>query len=65
MTLSEEFPKQQSRLRELIAVYEHLGPPGVVGKMMLEDVLQRADKAASEQDIVAMVRLYKEMMECQ
>ncbi len=64
-TLGDAYPKEQARLRELIAEYTAIGPAGTFGRMIIEDVLKRADKAAIEGDLVAMVRVFKEMKECQ
>jgi hypothetical protein len=60
-TLGEAFPKQQARLRELLAIYKGLGPVGTFGATLIEDCLKRADKAAIEGDVVAMIRIYEEM----
>lgn len=64
-TLGEAYPKEQARLRELIKQYIEIGPAGAFGKLMIEDVLKRADKAAIEQDLPAMISIFKEMKECQ
>jgi hypothetical protein len=62
-TLGDELPRQQSRVRELIGVYRSIGPPGYFAAALMEDALKRADKAVMEQDIVAMVRICKELQE--
>ncbi len=65
MTLGEDFPKMQARTRELLATYKALpGGVGVFGAMMIEGVLQRADRAAVSGDVVAMIRSYREMEDC-
>lgn len=63
-TLAEDYPKQQARLRELIEQYRAIGPAGNFGRVMIEQVLQRADKAAAEHDTVAMIRSFAEMKGC-
>ena len=60
-SLGEMFPVEQARCREVLAIYKSLGSVGAFGAAMIEDVLRRADKAAVEQDTVAMVRIYQEM----
>lgn len=60
-SLGEEFPKQQARLRELLKTYQSLGAVGKFGATVIENCLQRADKAAMEQDIYKMMSIYKEM----
>lgn len=39
------------------------GPAGAFYCHVIEDVLKRADKAAIEQDLPAMICIYKEMQE--
>lgn len=64
-SLADAYPKQQARLRELIATYESLrGTPGVnveFALMMLRNLQRRADEAAARGDLVAMLRCYQEM----
>jgi hypothetical protein len=61
VTLGDAFPEQQARLRELLGLYKGIGPAGVFGVAMIEDCLRRADRAAIEGDVVAMVQLFDEM----
>lgn len=63
-SVGSDFPNQQRRVRELIKIYEQLGPVGTFGKIMLEDALRRADEAAISGDIVAIVQSYQEMKGC-
>lgn len=62
-SLGEAYPKEQARCRTVLGYYKEVGPPGAFGAAMIEDVLRRADKAAIEGDVVAMIGLYKEMQE--
>ncbi len=64
-TLGDDYPNEQSRVRELIGIYKSLGPVGSFGAAMLEQTLQRADQAAASGDAVAMLRAYREMKDCQ
>jgi hypothetical protein len=68
-SLGEEYPKEQARCREVLATYEQLrNMPGVnvsFAVTMIEGVLQRADRAAIEGDVVAMIRCYEEMKGCE
>ena len=64
-TLGEEFPKEQARVRELLGDYKRLGPNGAFGALMLEQVLRRADLAVMSGDVVAMLRSFTELKECQ
>lgn len=68
-SLGEEFPKEQERCRELLFSYAALrDTPGVNANfaiVMLQDLLRRADVAATTGDIVEMIHTYKEMKEAQ
>lgn len=63
MTLGEAFPIEQARLRKLLDYGREIGPAGAFYCMVIESVLRRADKAAIEQDLPAMIGIYKEMKE--
>jgi hypothetical protein len=62
-SVGNDFPKEQERVRDLIAQYRAI-PQGAFGAAMLEDVLRRADEAAISGDIVAILRSYEEMKGC-
>ncbi len=64
-SLGDEFPKQQARLRTLLGYGKEIGPAGTFYCAVIEDVLRRADKAAIEQDLAAMITIYQEMQEIQ
>lgn len=63
VTLAEAYPREQARVREVLGYYKEIGPAGTFGAAMIENVLQRADQAAAEQDLAAMLRSYREMQE--
>ena len=62
-SLAEEFPKEQARCRELLGFYKEIGPNGAFGAALIEDMLNRADKAVMNGDVVAMIRILQEMQE--
>ncbi len=62
-SLVDAFPKEQARCRDLLTRYEELGPVGTFGTLMIRAMLSRAEKAAAQQDTVAMLRIYVEMQE--
>lgn len=65
-SLGTAFPKEQARIRELITIYRELpNNAGAFGAMMLEDTLRRADEAAIGGDVLAMLRSFAEMQECE
>jgi hypothetical protein len=64
-SLGNDYPNQQARCRELLHAYHEIGPNGMFAALMIEEVLQRADKAAVSGDVVAMIRCFEEMKGCQ
>jgi len=63
-TVGEEFPKEQARVRELLEAYKSI-PTGQFGAIMIEQVLQRAEKAAISGDIIAILKSYEELKGCE
>ena len=63
-TVGEDFPLKQARVRELLTVYRSISTGGF-GAMKLEAMLRRADEAAISGAVVAIVRSYQEMKECE
>ena len=61
MTLGEEYPLEQARLRALLKQYQEIGPAGRFGALMIETSLAEADKAAMSGDPVAMLRAFQDM----
>lgn len=62
-TLGDDLPKEQARVREILGLYREIGPAGVFGAAMIEQSLQKADKAVMSGDVVAMLAAYKELRE--
>lgn len=60
-SLGQAFPLEQGRCRELLGWYIEQGGPGAFGRLVIEDVLKRADEAASSGDPIRMLQLYEEM----
>lgn len=65
MTVGEDFPNELARVRELLSMYEKIGPNGMFGAVMIKQVLARAEKAQSSGDVVAIVRSYSELKGCE
>lgn len=63
-TVGDAYPREQARVRELLTVYRGLGPVGRFGALMLEGVLERADRAAISGDLVAVLRSFEELKGC-
>lgn len=62
-TLADALPKEQARVRDLIPMYESTGP-GRVGRFAItcmKQSLEKAEKAAAEGDVVAMLRALEDL----
>jgi len=62
-SLAEALPKEQKRVRKILGYYKEVGPAGMFGAAMIEQSLQRADKAVMSGDVVEMIAAYKELQE--
>jgi hypothetical protein len=60
-TLGEEYPREQARCRELLVLYEGLGPGGVFGAAILRATLKEADEAAMSGDLPRMSAAFQDM----
>ena len=58
-SLGEDYPKQQARVREVLKLYQEIGPSGRFGAMMIERDLKEADEAAMSGDLARMIRAYE------
>jgi hypothetical protein len=56
--------EQMNRAREILSEYRSI-PQGAFGAAFIQDSIARAEKAISENDIVAMVRCLEELKEIQ
>ena len=65
MTIGEDFPKQQARLRKCLERGLEIGPNGRFYVAVCKVILQRADEAAISGDPVMILRSYNEMKEFQ
>ncbi len=64
-TVGADFHNQQARVRKLIEQYRELPDnAGAFGIMMMQQTLRDADKAMASGDVVAILRSYREMVEC-
>ena len=59
-TLADALPAEQSRVRELLAIYESI-PTGAFGAAMIRRALARAEQAAVSGDVVAMIQAYEDL----
>jgi len=61
MNLAEALPKEQARVREVLAMYKEIGPAGMFGAVMIEATLNEADQAVISGDVVAMIQVYEKL----
>lgn len=59
-SLAEALPKEQKRCREALSIYKSI-PQGAFGALMIEQSLERADKAVMSGDVIEMLKSYKEL----
>jgi hypothetical protein len=59
--LAEALPNEQRRVRELIPLYEAIGPAGSFAISMIKDALRRAEIASASGDVIAMLRSFEEL----
>jgi hypothetical protein len=59
-TITEELPKEQQRVRELLPLYDAI-PTGVFAATMMRQSLSRAEQAAASGDVVAMIAAYEDL----
>ena len=65
-SVGEDFPQQQERVRHLIDDYRALPDgAGQIGAAIMDDVLRRAADAQSSGDVVEIVRMYQELVNCE
>lgn len=63
-TLAEALPLEQARCRKILAIAKSLPPQsGFFLVACLEAALGRAERAAAEGDVIAMVHAYQELKE--
>lgn len=59
--LAEELPREQARVRKILGQYIEIGKIGLFGKAMVEQALDRAERAAASGNLVAMTTAYEEL----
>jgi hypothetical protein len=63
VTVGEDFPREQARVRLCLERGIKLGSAGVFYVHVCRQALERADKAMASGDVIEIVRAYKEMQE--
>ena len=63
-SLGEALPREMARVRDVVMpAYAEIGEPGVYALAMMRADLDLAAKAMIEGDVVAMLRIYKQLKE--
>lgn len=63
-TLGEDLPKEMARVRDkVMPVYRDIGPAGSFALGFMQASLDRATRAITEGDLVAMISAYMELKE--
>ncbi len=60
-TLGDALPREMTRVRKLTQMYASIGPAGIFAVTLMNDALDRAQKAIIEGDMVAMIKVYQEL----
>ncbi len=60
MNLIEGLQQEITRNKEILVIYEEI-PQGVFGATMIKAAIKQAEEAMVNNDIVAMLRSYKEL----
>lgn len=62
-SVGSDFPHQQARVREVLKLYQEIGPAGHFGALMIESALRDADAALASGDIIRILQAYKALKE--
>lgn len=60
-SLAKALPREMTRVRGLIPMYQSIGQAGAPAILMMNRALDAAQKAMAEGDVVAMLRAYEEL----
>lgn len=64
-TVGDDFPKEQARVREALAVYRSIGPEAAFAIALIEATLRQADEAMASGDLVRILQAYQAMKDIQ
>jgi hypothetical protein len=62
-TLADALPREIERVKEVVKLYDEIGPAGAFGAMMIRRDIAEAERAIREGDTVAMLRIYPVLKE--
>lgn len=61
LTLGDDYPREQARVRTILGYYKEIGVAGRFGAAIIEATLKEADEAAISGDVVRMLKAYAAM----
>jgi len=64
-TLMDGLMDEMNRCRELLTMYEEIGPAGAFGAVMIKRDIAFAELSIRENDVVKMLQAYSSLKECQ
>ena len=66
MNLMESLISEMNRVRELIKLYDDLTEGvGGFGSALMRSIITRTEKSITDDDVVEMVRCFKELKDCE
>jgi len=60
-TLADALPREMARVRDLIPIYESIGPTSIFAVTLMKKALDRAAVASAAGDVVEMIRALEEL----
>ena len=60
-TLGDALPREIARCKELLTIYESMGPAGMFGVAFLKQDIATAEAAISDNDLVAQIQVYEKL----
>lgn len=60
-SLADALPREQQRVRDLIPLYQEIGPAGTPAILLMRASLAQAERAAASGDVVAMLCAYEDL----
>ncbi len=64
-SLATALPEELKRNRELKEQFLAIGPPRTIGAMLIEQDIQRGEKALASGDVIEIVKAYEKLKENQ
>ena len=62
-SIGEDFPRELARVRDVLRMYEEVGPPGAFAASMIRNDIEEAEAAQASGDVVRIVAAYARLRE--